>query len=131
MSGLETLGIALAGGSVGAILTRMFGVPTAIKDHNREAREIDERLGQWVSDECVRLERELERHKNESASKGHLTAGAYVTGIAHIKEQFRIAPTRSGRQRKRSPHSATPRVRCIEYGDWSRSEVGYPSPDHR
>jgi hypothetical protein len=88
VSGLETLGIALAGGSVGAILTRMFGVPAAVKDHNREASEIDERLGQWVSDECVRLERELERHKNESASQGQLTAGAYVTGIAHLKEEF-------------------------------------------
>lgn len=88
MSGLETLGIALAGGSVGAILARMLGVPAEVKDHNREARGIDERLGQWVADECVRLERELERHKNESASRGQHTAGSYVRGIAHIKEQF-------------------------------------------
>jgi hypothetical protein len=88
MSGLETLGVALAGGSVGAILTRMLGLPAEVKDHNREVREIDERLAQWVSDECVRLERELERHKNQSASKGQHTAGAYVRGIAHIKERF-------------------------------------------
>jgi hypothetical protein len=66
----------------------MLGVPSSVKDHNREVKEIDDRLGQWISDECVRLERELERHKNEMASQGQHNSGAYVRGIAHIKEQF-------------------------------------------
>lgn len=88
MGGLETLGVALAGGSIGAILARSLGVPVQVRDHNRQAAEYDEDLGQWVSDECVRLERALLRHENESAATGQRTSGSYVTGIAHVKETF-------------------------------------------
>ena len=86
MSTLETLGIALAGGSAGSILTLLVGVPAQVRDHDRLVAEYDDDLAQWVADEMVRLEREIERHKNEMAGSGHLYSGAYLRGIAHLKE---------------------------------------------
>jgi hypothetical protein len=67
MDAIGTLGIALAGGSVGALLTLGAGVPEQVRHHNRQVQEFDDDLGQWVSDEMVRLEREIKRHRAESA----------------------------------------------------------------
>jgi hypothetical protein len=83
---VETLLIALAGGSIGVLLTLLLSVPADVRHHDRQAYEYDDDLGQWVSDERVRLERELERHRNEMAGRGQLYSGAYLRGIAHIKE---------------------------------------------
>jgi hypothetical protein len=77
--------IALVGGSVGAVLTLLFRVPGGIRNHNRMVREVDDGLTQWVSDDCVVLERELRGRMNTA---GHqLYSGSYRTGIAHSKEE--------------------------------------------
>jgi hypothetical protein len=56
MDALGALGIALAGGSVGAVLTLLAGVPEQVRHHDRQVEEYDADLAQWVSDEMVRLE---------------------------------------------------------------------------
>ena len=77
--------IALVGGSAGAVLTLLFRVPGDIRNHNRLVREVDEDLAQWVSDDCVVLERELRGQMNTAGQ--HLDDGSYLTGVAHSKEQ--------------------------------------------
>jgi hypothetical protein len=86
MDAAGTFGVALAGGSVGTIITLLSGVPEQVKRHNRIVEERDEDQGQWVSDECVVMERELEREKNQAARSGQLYAGAHLREMAHIKE---------------------------------------------
>jgi hypothetical protein len=87
MDVLVAIVIALAGGSVGAFITLVARVPEQVRHHNRLVTEYDEDLGQWVADEMVRLERAFERHKNEAARNGQLYSGAYLRGIAHLKEE--------------------------------------------
>jgi hypothetical protein len=77
--------IALVGGSAGAVLTLLFRVPGDIRNHNRLVGQVDDDLAQWVADDCIVLEREL-RGKMNSAGQ-QFTAGSYLTGIAHSKEQ--------------------------------------------
>jgi hypothetical protein len=81
---MNALLVAIAGGSTGAILTLLSGIPEAIRNHDRLVAQTDEDLAQWVSDECVQLERELRRHQNEAGRK--LDAGSYLTGVAVLKE---------------------------------------------
>jgi len=76
--------IAVAGGSAGAILTLLAGVPGAIRNHDRLVAKADDDLAQWISDECVRLERELDDYKSEASLR--LAADSYLRGIAHLKE---------------------------------------------
>ncbi len=83
---MEPLLIAVAGGVAGVILTLVVRVPSDIRKHNRLVYQVDDDLAQWVSDECVHLERELNRHKNKAGNQ--LYAGSYLHGIAHIKERF-------------------------------------------
>src|SRR5262249_35584773 len=77
--------IALVGGSAGAVLTLLLRVPGDIRNHNRQVKEVDDDLGQWVSDECVVLERELRGRMNKAGQQ--LYTGPYLTRIAHSKEQ--------------------------------------------
>ncbi len=80
--------LALLVGSIGAVLTLVVtltvGVPVEVRHHNREAREIDEDLAQWISDECVRLERELRGNRNSAGNQ--LYTGAFLGRIAGSKE---------------------------------------------
>jgi hypothetical protein len=80
---MNSLVIAAAGGSAGAILTLVAGVPGAIRNHDRLVAQTDADLAQWVADECVQLERELEGHKNEAGPQ--LYSGSYLRGVAHLK----------------------------------------------
>lgn len=81
---MDGLLIALAGGSAGAILTLLAGVPGAIRNHDRLVAQADDDLAQWISDECVRLERELNDYQKEAGRR--LDAESYLQGIAHLKE---------------------------------------------
>lgn len=65
-----------------------MGVPGEVRHHNRLVDEWDDDLGQWVADECVRLERDLREHKNKNAAAGHLYSGSMLTEAAHLKENF-------------------------------------------
>jgi hypothetical protein len=80
---------ALLGGSIGSIITLAgtltIGIPAEVRHHDRLAIEYDEDLAQWVSDECVRLERELAGHMNGAGSQ--LYSGSYLSGIATLKEE--------------------------------------------
>ncbi len=82
---MDGLIIAIAGGTAGVFLTLMAGVPRAVRDHDRLVAQTDEDLAQWVSDECVRLERALSGHLNSAGKQ--LYSGAYLRGIAHLKEE--------------------------------------------
>lgn len=66
----------------------MAGVPEQVRHHDRQARDIDDDLGQWVSDECVALERELKANKNTKAAGNQLYSGSFLVSIAHIKEKY-------------------------------------------
>jgi hypothetical protein len=83
---LGTLGIALAGGSAGVVITLALGVPEQVKHHDRQVSEWDADLAQWVADEMVRLERACEGARNEHASRGLRESGAYLRAVAHLKE---------------------------------------------
>jgi hypothetical protein len=86
---MDPILLALLGGSIGAVLTLVVtltvGIPVEIRHHDRLAVEIDEDLAQWVSDECVRLERELMGNKNSAGNQ--LYSGAFLARIASLKEQ--------------------------------------------
>lgn len=102
MDALGTLGIALAGGSIGSVLTLLAGVPEQVKHNNRRAEHLDADLRQYVSDECVRLEREVRGLKNRLASQGQLYSGAIQRAEAHAKEEvlhrYRDQLTRAERE---------------------------------
>jgi hypothetical protein len=80
---MDAILVALVGGSIGAILTNLGGVPTTIKQHNRAIAERDDDLAQWVSDECVQLERHL---AGDRTAEDNVDSSAYLRGIAHRKE---------------------------------------------
>jgi hypothetical protein len=86
---MDPLLTALLGGSIGSIITLIgtltIGIPAEVRHHDRLATEYDEDLAQWVSDECVRLERELAKHMNSAGNQ--LYSGAYLAGIAGLKEE--------------------------------------------
>jgi hypothetical protein len=62
--------IALAGGSVGSILTLLGSVPVQVRTHNRLVREADADLEQWVADEFIRTKRERVRRYHELQDRG-------------------------------------------------------------
>jgi hypothetical protein len=74
---------------VGAIITLVgtltVGVPTEVRHHNRQVAEYDDDLAQWVSDECVRLERILEAKGKSTKTK--LSADEFLREAAEVKEQ--------------------------------------------
>jgi hypothetical protein len=59
--------IAVAGGSIGTLLTLLSGVPEPIWHHDRQISDVDADLAQWVADAMVPLER---------AAKGALRQGS-------------------------------------------------------
>ena len=87
MDALGTLGVALAGGSIGTALTLIATVPAQVKHHDRQVRDLDDDLGQYVSDDMVRLERALKGHETIMAAEGQLDSGAFVRGVAGFKEE--------------------------------------------
>jgi hypothetical protein len=82
---VDALLIALAGGSAGAILTMLAGIPHAIRNHDRLVAQVDDDLAQWISDECVRLERAVEAYNEEFARQ--LDAKTFLRGVAHLHEE--------------------------------------------
>ena len=83
---LAALGIALAGGSIGSLVTLAAGVPEQVRHDDRGVRALDHDLGQWIADEMVRLEREAVALRNRVAADGQLYAGTYLVQLAHLKE---------------------------------------------
>lgn len=83
---LAALAIALAGGSVGSVITLAVGVPEQVRHDDRRIRDLDDDLAQWIADEMVRLEREAVVLRNRLASEGQLEAGTYLVQLAHLKE---------------------------------------------
>lgn len=96
--------IAVAGGSIGTLLTLLSSVPEQIRHHDRQIGDVDGDLAQWVADEMVRLERAAKGHQATTAAAGQLYAGSYLTGLAHLKEQALHAyrDQEVGAERKRS-----------------------------
>jgi hypothetical protein len=77
---------AVAGGFVTVLFERTFAAPAQIRLHNRCIRERDASLRKWVSDEDVRLGRELNGITNEMAARGHLYAGALPNALSAARE---------------------------------------------
>lgn len=86
MDPLAALGIALAGGSVGSLITLAVGVPEHVRHDDRRIRDLDAELAQWVADEMVRLERDAVGLRNRLAAEEQLNAGTYLVQLAHLKE---------------------------------------------
>jgi hypothetical protein len=85
--------IALAGGTVGAVVTALIGlwrrfrtIPGEVDKHDRLIKERDEDLAQWVADDHLRLRRELQGITTRLASQGHLYSGAHGRALEHAKE---------------------------------------------
>jgi hypothetical protein len=99
----EALLAAIIGGSIGSGLTMLAGVPAEVRQHDRQVREADKSLSQWVADECVRLERDLNRVLAEMSAEGQRYSGALGNALAAAKEQtlhaYRDQETQSERRR--------------------------------
>ena len=78
---------ALLAGSIGVLVTLAFSAAEAVRRHNTLVKDTDADLAQWVSDECVRLERAIQGTRNKMASQGQGTSGAYLRAVAHLKEE--------------------------------------------
>jgi len=87
VSAVATLGIALAGGSVGSLTTIFLGVPVQVRENDRLVAEYDEDLESWVADEHVRLERALQAVTEAMNATGQLYSGAHLRGRAIKKEE--------------------------------------------
>lgn len=92
---------ALLAGSIGVLVTLAFSSAEAVRRHNSLVKNTDADLAQWVSDECVQLERAIQRVRNKMASAGQGTSGAYLEAVAHLKEEtlhrYRDRETEAGR----------------------------------
>jgi hypothetical protein len=123
---VDSLIAALAGGSIGSVVTLLAGVPAQVKRHNTQVQQWDDDLGQWVSDECVELERKLIGNKNSAGNQ--LYSGSYLTGAAHIKEQFLHAyrdEERGARQRR----AALLDDEGLRHKVWRRATLRGPLPE--
>jgi hypothetical protein len=83
----------LAAGAIGSLLTaglafgaRIASIPRECASHDRAVIERDEDLAQWVSDDHLRLTREIRQIKNELAARGMLSSGEYGYLIGLAKE---------------------------------------------
>jgi hypothetical protein len=86
--------IALAGGAVGTALTFLAGagarvraIPGECRAHERAVRERDEDLEQWVTDEHVRLKRELKEIRAALSARNIFYSGQHTLEVSLAKER--------------------------------------------
>jgi hypothetical protein len=95
--------IALAGGSVGSILTLLGSVPAQVRTHNRLVREANADLEQWVADEFIRTKRNRVRRLHELKDRGMAEAAARREAEPAVREDalhlYRDQATRAERRR--------------------------------
>jgi hypothetical protein len=95
--------IALAGGSVGSILTLLGSVPVQVRMHNRLVREADADLELWVADEFIRTKRERVRRLHELKDRGMTEQSARREAEPAVREEalhlYRDQATKARRRR--------------------------------
>jgi hypothetical protein len=84
---MDLLVAALAGGAVGAAIAALARVPSQVRTHDRLVGEYDEELGNWVADESVRLERELNRVTRRFAESNETGEEAHARALAQVREE--------------------------------------------
>lgn len=84
---MDPLVAALAGGAVGAGTASLARVPAQVRRHNRLVVEYDQDLANWVADESVRLERELQRTSRRFVESGTQGQNAHARALAQLKEE--------------------------------------------
>lgn len=82
---MDSLLLAIAGGSIGAIAVMLGAVPQQVRAHDRRVGELDDDLGQWVADEQSLLERRMRKTTDEYGSRGELGSDGHVGALAALK----------------------------------------------
>jgi hypothetical protein len=77
--------IALAGGSVGTVLTQLLGASREVERHNRAIADRDEDLAQWIADEDFELRRRMGEIAQQASAQGVLSGGSFPAGRAKAK----------------------------------------------
>jgi hypothetical protein len=90
----ETLWIALAGGAVGVLITgaawvglRLSAIPGDLRQHDFEARVVNEDLELWVIDQYRVVMRELRLAENSTDQVDWIYSGAYGNARSSIKTE--------------------------------------------
>jgi hypothetical protein len=88
----ETLWIALAGGTIGVLITgvawtalKLLGIPGDLRRHDFEARVINEDLELWAIDQYRQVRRELRQAENSPSQVDWIYSGAYGNARSYIK----------------------------------------------
>ena len=100
--------------------------PGDIRNHNRMVREVDDDLAQWVSDDCVVLERELRGRMNTA---GHQLIAARTGRELPTarRKRYTAIETRSGKRSQRWANGATLRDSCTAVYDASPAADAFPT----
>ncbi len=84
---MDLLVAALAGGAIGAALAALARVPFQVRHNNRTVEEHDAELATWVTDEAIRLEREMKRTTRRYAESGKQGQPGHARALAQVREE--------------------------------------------
>jgi hypothetical protein len=90
MGALETIGVAAAGSAITLALSNLGRLLNARHDiflHDRQVKDLNREIGQWVADDDVRLKRELRAIRNDLNARNLFYSGEYGYQVGLAKER--------------------------------------------